>query len=50
MFKCPEIAKLMSWHATGRSTDGIMRIPADSAAWQLIEEKWPDFKKEQRHL
>ena len=50
MFKCPEIAKLMSWHATGRSTDDIMRIPADLAAWQHIEEKWPDFKKEPRHL
>ena len=27
-----------------------MRTPADSPAWQHIEQLWPEFKKEPRHL
>ena len=50
MFKCPSIAKLMAWHSTSRSSDGVMRTPADSPAWQHIDLKWPEFKKEPRHL
>ena len=30
MFMYLEIAKLMTWHVTSRSTDDIMRIPTDS--------------------
>ena len=50
MFKCPSIAKLMAWHSTSRSSDGVMRTPADSPAWQHIDLKWPEFKKEPQHL
>ena len=46
MLKCPQIAKLMKWHKNSRSTDGVMRTPTDSRAWQHIdEEQWQDFKR-----
>ncbi|MCO5608035.1 hypothetical protein L7F22_062238 [Adiantum nelumboides] len=50
MFKCKEIAGLMSWHANNKSIDGMMRVPADSPAWKHIETKWPWFEREPRHL
>ena len=50
MFRCKEIASLMSWHVENRSTDGIMRIPSDSLAWKHIETKWPMFEREPRNL
>ena len=30
--------------------DGVMRVPADSPAWKHIEDTWPEFKDEPRHL
>ncbi|MCO5549938.1 hypothetical protein L7F22_003415 [Adiantum nelumboides] len=50
MFRCKEIAGLMSWHANNKSIDGMMRVPADSPAWKHIETKWPWFEREPRHL
>ena len=50
MFHCKGLAELMSWHSLHRSTDGIMRVPCDSKAWQHIEQKWPDFAEETRNI
>lgn len=50
MFKCKRIASLMSWHQNTRSSDNVMRVPADSLAWKHIEEKWEGFKNEPRHI
>ena len=50
MFRCSSIVGLMSWYSQNRSTDGVQRIPVDSMAWKHIEEKWPEFAKEPRHL
>ncbi|MCO5577427.1 hypothetical protein L7F22_031259 [Adiantum nelumboides] len=50
MFRCKEIAGLMSWHAKNKSIDGMMRVPTDSPAWKHIETKWPWFEREPRHL
>lgn len=50
MFKSRGSVDLLTWHAHNRSTDGIMRVPADSPAWAHIEETWPEFKREPRHL
>ena len=50
MFRSKSIAELMTWHTTHRSTDGIMRVPADSLAWQHVEQTWPEFKQEPRCL
>lgn len=41
---------MLTWHATNRSTDGVMRVPVDSPTWQHIEDTWPEFKDEPRHL
>lgn len=32
LFRCRELASLMSWHHDNASKDGVMRIPADGAA------------------
>ena len=50
MFRCKTIARLMSWHSQNRSTDGVQRIPADCMAWKHIDERWPEFAQEARHL
>lgn len=50
MFKSKSFAELITWHARSRSSDGIMRVPADSPAWQHIESMWPIFKEDPRHL
>ena len=50
MFRCKSIAAMMSWHKKGRSRDGVLRVPADCKSWKHIEEEWPEFVKEPRHL
>ena len=40
----------MTWHQSSRSTDDVLRVPADSPAWRHIEETWPVFKEEPRNL
>ena len=50
MFRCKSIAELMRWHQSTRSTDGVLRVPADSQAWKHIEDRWPEFKDEPRFL
>ena len=50
MFGCKSIASLLDWHISHRSNDGIWRIPADTPAWKHIDEKWPTFRQEPRHL
>ena len=43
MFKCPEIAKYMTWYATHKSTSRKMRSVADSLQWKSIDRMYPDF-------
>ncbi|KAD7478319.1 hypothetical protein E3N88_01455 [Mikania micrantha] len=43
-------AKDMTWHHTGRSTDGMMRHPVDGKAWQEFDKKYPNFAKEPRNV
>ena len=50
MFRCKSIASLMTWHQSSRSTDEVLRVPADSLAWRHIEETWSAFKEEPRSL
>lgn len=50
LFCSPSLASLMDWHAKNKSTDGIMRIPADCVAFQHIDDTWKDFKTEPRNL
>ena len=50
IFRTKSFAKLTTWHAENRSTDGVQRTPADSEAWHHIDETFPDFAREARNL
>ena len=50
MFQSTDTAKHLTWHADDRTKDGMMRHPADSPTWELIDKKWPDFGREPRNL
>ena len=50
MFKCKEIARLMSWHVENKSINGMMCTPSDNPPWKHIETKWLVFKRELLHL
>ncbi|TYJ97990.1 hypothetical protein E5676_scaffold487G00110 [Cucumis melo var. makuwa] len=50
MFKNLENAKNLRWHAMDRKVDGIMRHPADTPSWRLIDHMWPTFGSEPRNL
>ena len=43
MFQSSEISKSLTWHATDRKKDGLMRHLADAVSWKLVDEKWPSF-------
>ncbi|KAL4014101.1 hypothetical protein IC575_026293 [Cucumis melo] len=50
MFKNLENAKNLRWHAMDRNVDGIMRHPADTPSWRLIDHMWPTFGSKPRNL
>ncbi|KAL0533847.1 hypothetical protein IC582_028118 [Cucumis melo] len=50
MFKNIENSKNLRWHAMDRKVDGIMRHPADTPSWRLIDHMWPTFGSEPRNL
>ena len=43
MFKCPEIAKHMTWYSSHRSQGQMMRCVSDSPQWKTIDLLYPDF-------
>jgi hypothetical protein len=43
MFKCPEVAKHMTWYQTHKSRGELMRSVADSPQWKTIDENEPEF-------
>ena len=43
MFKCPEVAKHMTWYQTHKSRGQVMRSVADSPQWKTIDENEPEF-------
>ena len=45
MFKCPKIAKYMTWYATHKSQGRRMRSVADSLQWKHIDKLYPNFAK-----
>ncbi|TYK07279.1 gag-protease polyprotein [Cucumis melo var. makuwa] len=50
MFKNLENAKNLRWFAMDRKVDGIMRHPANTPSWRLIDHMWPTFGSEPRNL
>ena len=43
LFSNANDAKLMRWHADGRTTDGHLRHPADGLQWKKIDSMFPNF-------
>ncbi len=41
---------LMDWHVVKKNEDGMTRGHANSNNQQIVEDRWPQFKKESRHL
>ncbi|XP_052297002.1 uncharacterized protein LOC127902216 [Citrus sinensis] len=50
MFQSVETSKNLTWYATQRETDGLLRHPVDTPAWKLIDHLWLDFGAEPRNL
>lgn len=50
LFRCPEVAALMKWHATNKSDDGYMRSAVDSPQWAAVERIDPTFKEEDNNV
>lgn len=50
VFRCKDLAALMSWHVLNVSRDSVMRIPADAKAWKHVDSTFPDFAAEPRNL
>lgn len=50
LFLTKSKAMLMDWHVANKSEDGVMRGPSDSKTWQIVEDQWPQFKEEPRHM
>jgi hypothetical protein len=50
LYKSIHTAKHMTWHATGKSTDGKMQHPVDGKAWQKFDNKYSDFAIEPRNV
>ncbi|XP_017239687.1 uncharacterized protein LOC108212475 [Daucus carota subsp. sativus] len=50
MFKSESTAELLTWHASNRIQDGLMRHPADSPSWRNIDYRYPEFGRESRNL
>ncbi|KAL3688515.1 hypothetical protein R1sor_014824 [Riccia sorocarpa] len=40
----------MTWHKEHRSDDGVMRLVVDSHAVRHVEQTWPEFGRDPRHL
>jgi hypothetical protein len=52
IFRNPEDAKLMSWHASGDRTkdDGKLRHPSDGKQWKDFNATFSEFGKEARNV
>ena len=49
-FRCKDLAELMVWHSKNRSEEGVIRLPVDSPAFKHVEDTWPEFKTDPRHV
>ncbi len=54
MYRCADLAEQMVWHSTHWSStsgeDRVMRLMVDSPLNQFVEERWPEFKNDPRHV
>ena len=50
LFRNPNHAKSLTWHANERVEDGKLRHPADAPAWKKVDDMWPEFAAESRNI
>ena len=50
LFLSSKTAEHMTWHASGRTDDGILRHPADGEEWKMFDASYPDFAAEPRNV
>lgn len=50
LFQSKPTAKDIIWHHTNRKKDGVLRHPADSPAWRVIDDKFPEIASDPRNL
>ena len=50
LYRNPEHAKNLVWHANEKVKDGHLRHPANSPSWKLVDQKFPDFSVDPRNL
>ena len=43
LFMSPKIVSHMTWHASGRVNDGLMKHPANYEAWKSFDSKYIEF-------
>jgi len=50
LFQSEMTAKWMTWHKEGKSDDGYLRHPTDSAEWKNFDERYSEFAAEPRNV
>ncbi|XP_040869857.1 uncharacterized protein [Glycine max] len=50
LFANAEDAKNLTWHADGRTKDGLLRHPADSPQWKKVDQLYPVFVEDPKNL
>ncbi|XP_057779474.1 uncharacterized protein LOC130998054 [Salvia miltiorrhiza] len=50
IYASTKTAKDMRWHKTGRTTDGLLRHPADGEAWKKFDQLHPEFAADPRSV
>jgi len=50
MFKNAEHAKSLTWHSDGRINDSMLRHPADSPQWNMINGKFSEIESDAKTL
>ena len=50
IYSCTRLVELMKWHVGGKCKDKVMRSVVDSKAWNHVNNRWPEFAKEERNV
>jgi hypothetical protein len=50
MFLSTKTSELMSWHEDKRTKDGVLRHPADSSAWKILDCKFKRLRQDPRNI
>jgi len=50
MFRCPQVAEMMTFHETNRSKEPYMKSIVDGEQWKQVNEMYPDFAAYSRNL